>query len=81
MVDALNAPSLKKEGVFILEAYTYQQTTMEGIGGPATSQKQMLMSLKMLQLELVGVNEALGIEKQRVISKVHVNKHLVLLCS
>jgi len=64
-VHAQVAPALKPGGVFILEAYTYKQIQMEGIGGPRASQKEMFMSLENLQLELAELNEVTGIEKKR----------------
>lgn len=68
-VHAQIAPALKQGGVFILEAYTYQQATMKGIGGPPSSQKEMFMPLEKLQVELAELNEVIGIEKQRIISE------------
>lgn len=61
------APALKQDGVFILEAYTYEQTTMEGVGGPPASQKEKFVSLEKLHLELVALEEVIGIEKHRSI--------------
>jgi SAM-dependent methyltransferase len=46
------APSLRENGVFILEAYTYEHTQMEGIGGPPAAQEEMFMSLKDLRQRL-----------------------------
>jgi cyclopropane fatty-acyl-phospholipid synthase-like methyltransferase len=68
-VHAQIAPALKSGGVFILEAFTYEQTQMEGVGGPPASQKEMFMSLEKLQLELSQLHEATGIEKSRTISE------------
>jgi SAM-dependent methyltransferase len=68
-VHAQIAPALKSGGVFILEAYTYEQTTMEGVGGPPASQKERFVSLEDLQSELAGLEEVIGIEKQRTISE------------
>jgi len=68
-VHAQVAPALKPGGVFILEAYTYQQTTMEGVGGPPATQKDRFVSLEDLQSELAKLEEVTGIEKQRTISE------------
>ena len=68
-VHAQIEPALKQGGVFILEAYTYQQTKMAGAGGPPAAQKEMFMSLEKLRVELAALNEVVGIEKQRSISE------------
>lgn len=68
-VHAQVVPALKPGGVFILEAYTYQQTTMEGVGGPPASQKDRFVSLEDLQSELAELDDIFGIEKQRSISE------------
>lgn len=68
-VHAQIAPALKQGGVFILEAYTYQQTTMEGVGGPPATQKDRFVSLEDLQSELAELEKVTGIEKQRTISE------------
>lgn len=68
-VHAQIAPALKPDGVFILEAYTYQQTTMEGVGGPPATQKDRFVSLEDLQSELAELEEVTGIEKHRTISE------------
>lgn len=68
-VHAQVAPALKPGGVFILEAYTYQQTTMEGVGGPPASQKDRFVSLEDLQSELTELEEVIGVEKQRTVSE------------
>ncbi|WP_350558321.1 class I SAM-dependent methyltransferase [Psychrobacter sp. CAL346-MNA-CIBAN-0220] len=68
-VHAQVAPALKQGGVFILEAYTYQQTTMTGVGGPPATQKDRFVSLEDLQSELVELEEVIGIEKQRTVSE------------
>ncbi|SNT70051.1 class I SAM-dependent methyltransferase [Psychrobacter sp. LV10R520-6] len=68
-VHAQVAPALKPGGVFILEAYTYQQTTMEGVGGPPATQKDRFVSSEDLQSELAKLEEVTGIEKQRTISE------------
>jgi SAM-dependent methyltransferase len=59
--------SLKKNGVFILEAYTERQLMMDGIGGPP--QKESLMSLKELKVELDGLDFIIGAEVVRNISE------------
>ncbi|WP_201557786.1 class I SAM-dependent methyltransferase [Psychrobacter sp. 72-O-c] len=68
-VHAQVAPALKPGGVFILEAYTYQQTTMEGVGGPPATQKDRFVSLEDLQSELAELEEVIGIAKHRTISE------------
>lgn len=61
------AAALQTEGVFILEAYTYEQTKMSGVGGPPASQKDSFMSLAQLRSELVDLTEVIGVEKHRLI--------------
>ena len=61
------AAALQIEGIFILEAYTYEQTKMSGVGGPPASQKESFMSLAQLRSELVGLTEVIGVEKNRTI--------------
>ena len=63
------ANSLKKGGVFILEAYTERQIEMRGIGGPPPSSKEMFMSLNLLQLELKSLDFIIGREIDRDISE------------
>ena len=63
------ASALKPNGAFILEAYTYEQTTMDSVGGPPASQQQMFMSLSQLRTELVALTETVGVEQQRMISE------------
>lgn len=63
------APALKPNGVFILEAYTEQQLTMEAIGGPPATQKERFSSLAILRSELADLEEITGMEKQRIISE------------
>lgn len=75
-IHAQMAPALKPDGVFILEAYTYEQTKMEGIGGPSPLQKEMFMSLDSLRLELAELHEVIGIEKHRTISEGKYHKGL-----
>ncbi|WP_019673835.1 class I SAM-dependent methyltransferase [Psychrobacter lutiphocae] len=57
--------SLKPNGVFILEAYTVEQPKMDGIGGPPASKPEVFMSLAGLRQELSGLEETIGVEKQR----------------
>jgi SAM-dependent methyltransferase len=61
------AIALKKNGIFILEAYTKDQLMMDGIGGPP--QKELLMSLKELKVELDGLDFIIGEELVRNISE------------
>jgi len=68
-VHAQIAPALKPNGVFILEAYTEQQLSMEAVGGPPATQKERFGSLAVLRAELVELEEITGIEKQRIISE------------
>jgi cyclopropane fatty-acyl-phospholipid synthase-like methyltransferase len=68
-VHAQLAVALKPGGVFILEAYTYQQTTMQGVGGPPATQPDRFMSLEKLRPELAALREVIAIEKQRNISE------------
>ena len=63
------APALKPNGVFILEAYTEQQLTMDAVGGPPATQKERFGSLAVLRAELAELEEITGIEKQRMISE------------
>ncbi|MDE4454064.1 class I SAM-dependent methyltransferase [Psychrobacter sp. DAB_AL62B] len=68
-VHAQIVPALKPDGVFILEAYTEQQLTMDAIGGPPATQKERFGSLTILRAELTDLDEITGIEKQRIISE------------
>ena len=68
-VHAQLTPALKPDGVFILEAYTEQQLTMDAIGGPPATQKERFGSLTILRAELTDLDEITGIEKQRIISE------------
>ncbi|MBF0277340.1 MAG: class I SAM-dependent methyltransferase [SAR324 cluster bacterium] len=61
--------SLKKGGVFILEAFTVRQLSMEGSGGPPSSQKDLFMSLNDLAEELKELEIVLGTEVDRNISE------------
>ena len=63
------APALKQDGVFILEAYTYEQTTMKSVGGPPATQQELFMSLQKLQPELAALKKVVAIEKHRSISE------------
>ena len=62
-------PALKPAGVFILEAYTEQQLTMEAVGGPPATQKERFESLAILRTELADLEEVIGTEKLRMISE------------
>ena len=62
-------PALKPNGVFILEAYTEQQLTMDAVGGPPATQQERFGSLAVLRAELAELEEITGIEKQRMISE------------
>ena len=68
-VHAQVAHALKPEGIFLLEAYTYQQTKMEAVGGPSAEQQDRFGSLMNLRLELVELEEVLGVEKRRIVSE------------
>ena len=57
--------SLKKDGVFILEAYTRQHLELEGRGGPPASQTDLFMSLAELKIELADLELVSGTETQR----------------
>lgn len=61
--------SLKKDGVFILEAYTERHLDMNGIGGPPPSNKELFMSLDELKIELKGLEFMIASEVERVISE------------
>ena len=63
------APALKPDGIFIVEAYTAQQLTMDAVGGPPATQQERFGSLAALRTELAQLEEISGIEKQRVISE------------
>lgn len=63
------APALKAGGVFILEAYTFEHTTLPAVGGPPASQKGMFMSLENLRIELAALTEDIAVEKQRMVSE------------
>ena len=66
-VHAHIVPALKPNGVFILEAYTEQQLTMDAIGGPPATQKERFGSLAVLRNELAALEEIMGAETQRMI--------------
>ena len=59
--------ALKKNGVFLLEAYTEHHLKMDGIGGPP--QKELFMSLDALKVELDGLDFIIGAEVVRNISE------------
>jgi len=61
--------ALKKNGVFILEAYTERHLDMDGVGGPPPSQKELFMSLAQLKVELDGLEFIIGNEVERHISE------------
>ena len=68
-VHAHIVPALKPNGVFILEAYTEQQLTMDAVGGPPATQKECFGSLAVLRNELAALEEIMGAETQRMISE------------
>ena len=68
-VHAQVAPSLRENGAFILEAYTYEHIQIEGIGHPPAAQEEMFMSLKDLTIELERLDLVVGHEIQRDISE------------
>ena len=68
-VHAQITPALKPAGVFILEAYTEQQLTMDAVGGPPATQKERFGSLAILRTELADLEELIGTEKLRMISE------------
>lgn len=61
--------SLKRGGVFILEAFTERHIEMNGIGGPPPSRREMFMSLSALESELNGLDFVIGAEIERTISE------------
>jgi SAM-dependent methyltransferase len=61
--------SLKRNGVFILEAYTEDHIDMDGAGGPPPSRKELFMSLAELEVELEGLEFIIGTEVERFISE------------
>lgn len=61
--------SLRKGGVFILEAYTARHLEIDGVGGPPASQKELFMSLDELSAELNGLDFVVGAEVVRHISE------------
>ena len=68
-VHAQIVPALKPNGMFILEAYTEQQLTMDAVGGPPATQRERFGSLAVLRSELAELEEITGTEKQRMISE------------
>ncbi|MGM8886400.1 class I SAM-dependent methyltransferase [Psychrobacter sp. 1U2] len=63
------AQALKPDGVYLLEAYTYEQTKMDAVGGPPADQQDRFGSLVNLRAELTELEEVIGVEKQRMISE------------
>lgn len=61
--------SLKKDGAFILEAYTKRHIEMDGVGGPPPARKDFFMSLEALETELAGLKFVCGAEVVRHISE------------
>lgn len=59
--------SLKESGVFILEAFIERQLEMEGIGGPPN--RELMMSLDELKIELTGLEFSIAAEVERDISE------------
>ncbi|MGI9339797.1 MAG: class I SAM-dependent methyltransferase [Psychrobacter sp.] len=68
-VHAQIATSLKPNGVYLLEAYTYEQTKLDAVGGPPADQPDRFGSLVALRAELAELDEITGAEKQRMISE------------
>lgn len=68
-VHAQITPALKPSGVFILEAYTDQQLTMDAVGGPPATQKERFGSLETIRRELAELKEIIGLETQRMVSE------------
>lgn len=68
-VHAQIVPALKQNGMFIIEAYTEQQLTMDAVGGPPATQKERFGSLETLQTELVELGEIMCLEAQRMVSE------------
>lgn len=68
-VHAQITPALKPSGVFILEAYTDQQLTMDAVGGPPAMQKERFGSLETIRRELAELKEIIGLETQRMVSE------------
>jgi SAM-dependent methyltransferase len=61
--------ALKKNGVFLLEAYTVRHIDMEGVGGPPPEQADFFMSLDQLYSELEGLEMVHAVEIDRMISE------------
>lgn len=61
--------ALKKDGIFILEAYTERHLDMSGVGGPPPTAREMFMSLAELKSELDGLELIYGAEVDRIISE------------
>ena len=68
-VHAQIADALKPNGIFIVEAYTERQLTMDAVGGPSATEKQRFGSLVNLRHELAALEEVIGVEKSRMISE------------
>lgn len=68
-IHAQVASALKPGGVFIVEAYTEQQLTLDAVGGPSATEKQRFGSLATLRSELATLDEMVGIEQQRMVSE------------
>lgn len=66
-IHAQVASALKKNGIFILEAYTERHLEMDGVGGPP--KKELFMSLDELKVELEGLELIIGTEIERTISE------------
>ncbi|MBF0430792.1 MAG: class I SAM-dependent methyltransferase [Fibrobacteria bacterium] len=62
-------PSLKPEGVFILEAYTLRHLELEGTGGPPADKKDFFMSLRDIKQELTNLSFIMAQETERKISE------------
>lgn len=60
---------LKPGGIFVLEAYTPRHIEINGIGGPPKDQKQMFMSLQLLELELKGLEFIHAQELERTVEE------------
>lgn len=68
-VHAQIAQALKPSGIYLLEAYTYEQTKLDAVGGPPADQPDRFGSLVALRAELAELDEITGVEKQRMISE------------
>ncbi len=61
--------ALKKDGIFLLEAYTEHQLGMDSVGGPPASQRELFMSLHALEVELAGLDFVVARELEREMSE------------